>query len=221
MKKTGHNLKFDMLHLRQHGLTVAGVEHDTMIMSYLLFPNRRSHQLKELSAEFLGVRQTTYRGTGRQGQKPGGDRRGGGGTGGQLLPRRRRLLRAAGGEAPAHAGAKRSCSPVPATSRCRWSRVLLDMEWHGIGVDCAFLTGGRRPPQRSRSLPAKRRSSELAGYDLNLNSPQQLAELLFDKMDLPLSKKTRKTKAQSTDIDVLNELKGFPDRGKDHRPPDL
>ena len=60
IRKTGHNLKFDMLHLRREGMPAAGVEHDTMIMSYLLFPNRRSHQLKELSAEFLVVRQTTY-----------------------------------------------------------------------------------------------------------------------------------------------------------------
>jgi DNA polymerase-1 len=50
----------------------------------------------------------------------------------------------------------------------------------------------------------------MAGYEFNLNSSQQLAELLFEKMNLPLSKKTRKTKVQSTDIDVLNELKGFP-----------
>ena len=44
------------LHLRRQGMAVAGIENDTMVMSYLLFPNRRAHQLKELSAEFLGGR---------------------------------------------------------------------------------------------------------------------------------------------------------------------
>ena len=99
--------------------------------------------------------------------------------------------------------------------------MLLDMEWHGIGSTGHFLQAADVAPRGADRRQPKRRSSELAGYDFNLNSSQQLAELLFDKMNLPLSKKTRKTKAQSTDIDVLNELKGFPDRGKDHRLPHL
>ena len=83
------------------------------------------------------------------------------------------------------------------------------MEWHGIKVDCDFLNKAAAKLQEQISVLEKE-IQQMAGYDLNLNSSQQLAELLFQKMNLPLSKKTRKTKAQSTDIDVLNELKGFP-----------
>jgi DNA polymerase-1 len=206
--KTGHNLKFDMLHLRRHGMPVGGVEHDTMIMSYLLFPNRRSHQLKELSAEFLGVRQTTYE---------------------ELVGRGKSQVPLAEVEL------ERVAAYCAADASCSWQlleklepqlrerkllglyrdieiplvQVLLDMEWHGIGVDRAFLQ--EADIRLSRQIAASEKQiQEMAGYTFNLNSSQQLAELLFEKMNLPLSKKTRKTKAQSTDIEVLNELKGFP-----------
>lgn len=208
IKKTGHNLKFDLLHFRRQGLAVAGVEHDTMIMSYLLFPNRRAHPLKELSAEFLGLRPTTYAelaGKGRN-QLPleeiavekvaaycAADADGSARLAGKLQP----LLE------------ERKLLQLYRDIEMPLAGVLLDMEWHGIGVDRAFLqeADGRLREQIAR---AEREARELAGYDFNLNSPQQLAKLLFEKMNLPLSKKTRKTKAQSTDIEVLSELKEFP-----------
>ncbi len=208
VKKTGHNLKFDMLHLRQHGLAVAGVEHDTMIMSYLLFPNRRAHPLKELSAEFLGERPTTYQElTGKgKGQAPlteiavekvgaycAADADGSARLAEKLLPllKEKKLLR------------------LYRDIEMPLAGVLLDMEWHGIRVDRAFLQDADQR-LRAQIAGAEKEARELAGYDFNLNSPQQLAELLFEKMNLPLSKKTRKTRAQSTDIEVLNELKGYP-----------
>ncbi len=208
IKKTGHNLKFDMLHLRQRGMPVDGVEHDTMIMSYLLFPNRRSHQLKELSAEFLGIRQVTFE---------------------ELVGRGKSQVPI--GEVPAekvgsYCVADASCSAQLVDKLLPQLRegkllslyrdieiplvqVLLDMEWHGILVDRAFLQQADKR-LREQVAATEKEVQEMAGYALNLNSPQQLAELLFDKMNLPLSKKTRKTRAQSTDIEVLNELKGFP-----------
>ena len=208
IRKSGHNLKFDMLHLRRQGMEVAGLEHDTMIMSYLLFPNRRAHQLKELSAEFLGVRQSTYEELAGKGKNQ--------------VP----LAAIAVEKVGEYCAADAACSArlveklLPQLKEKNLLklyhdveiplvRVLMDMEWQGIGVDRDFLqeADGRL---RQSILAAEKEVRALAGYDVNLNSPQQLAELLFDKMNLPLSKKTRKTKAQSTDIEVLNELKGFP-----------
>jgi DNA polymerase-1 len=208
IRKTGHNLKFDMLHLRQRGMPVDGVEHDTMIMSYLLFPNRRAHQLKELSAEFLGIRQTTFEelvGKGKSrvpigevktekvGDYCAADASCSGQLVDKLLPqlRERKLL-----------GLYRDIE-IPLV------QVLLDMEWHGLLVDRVFLQEADSR-LREQIAATEKEVQEMAGYALNLNSPQQLAELLFDKMNLPLSKKTPKTRAQSTDIAVLNELKEFP-----------
>jgi len=208
IKKTGHNLKFDMLHLLREGMPASGIEHDTMIMSYLLFPNRRSHQLKELSAEFLGVRQTTYD---------------------ELVGKGKSRVKIT------EVDVEQVGSYCVADSRSSWQlvekllpqlrdkqlldlyreiemplvHVLLNMEWHGIGIDRAFLKNAATRLQEQIASTEKE-VQELAGYEFNLNSSQQLAELLFEKMNLPLNKKTRKTKVQSTDIDVLNELKGFP-----------
>jgi DNA polymerase I len=208
LKKTGHNLKFDMLHLLRHGLAVQGTEHDTMIMSYLLFPNRRFHQLKELSAEFLGVRQTTFE---------------------ELVGKGKnrveietvdveRVARYCLADSSLSAQLAQKLLPLLHEKgllnlyreiEIPLVEVLLHMEWHGIKVDRDFLKGAAAR-LKEQIAAGEREIQQLAGYDLNLNSSQQLAELLFEKMNLPLSKKTRKTKAQSTDIDVLNELKGFP-----------
>jgi len=208
IRKTGHNLKFDMLHLRHQGMTVEGVEHDTMIMSYLLFPNRRSHQLKELCAEFLGVRQTTYEelvGKGKdqvpitevEAEKVGSYCAADAHLSGQLVEKLLPQLR------------EKKLLDLYRDIEIPLLRVLLEMEWHGIGVDRAFLQDAD-VRLRERIAASEREVQALAGYEFNLNSSQQLAELLFEKMSLPLSKRTRKTKAQSTDIEVLNELKGYP-----------
>ncbi|MCX6557602.1 MAG: DNA polymerase I [Candidatus Aminicenantes bacterium] len=208
LKKTGHNLKFDMLHMLRQGLAVNGVEHDTMIMSYLLFPNRRFHQLKELSAEFLGVRQTTFEelvGKGK-GQK--------------------KIETIAVEQVARYCLADASLSAQLAEKLLPLLRekkllslyreieiplldVLLAMEWQGIQVDRDFLKKASAK-LKEQIAASEKEIQHMAGYELNLNSSQQLAELLFQKMNLPLSKKTRKTKAQSTDSEVLNELKGFP-----------
>ena len=208
VRKSGHNLKFDMLHLLCHGMEVKGVEHDTMIMSYLLFPNRRSHQLKELSSEFLGVRQTTYEELVGKGKAK--------------VPLAEVEVARVGNYCFADADCSRRLVEklLPQLEEKKLlelyrdieiplAQVLLDMEWHGILVDRAFL---QEADVRlgAQIVAAEKEVRALAGYDFNLNSPQQLAELLFDKMNLPLSKKTRKTGAQSTDIEVLNELKGYP-----------
>jgi len=208
LKKTGHNLKFDMLHMLRQGLVVNGVKHDTMIMSYLLFPNRRFHQLKELSAEFLGVRQTTFEelvGKGKSQKKIDAipveqvaryclaDAS----LSAQLAEKLQPLLR------------EKELSTLYREIEIPLLDVLLHMEWHGIKVDRDFLKEAAAQLKKQIAVSEKE-IQQLAGYDLNLNSSQQLAELLFQKMNLPLSKKTRKTKAQSTDSEVLNELKGFP-----------
>jgi DNA polymerase-1 len=208
LKKTGHNLKFDMLHLLQYGLAVKGIEYDTMIMSYLLFPNRRFHQLKELSAEFLGVRQTTFEelvGKGRNQveietvdvEQVARYCLADSGLAARLAEKLLPLL-----QQKELLGLYREIE-IPLVE------VLLHMEWQGIKVDREFLKGAAGQ-LKEQIAASEKEIQQLAGYDLNLNSSQQLAELLFQKMNLPLSKKTRKTKAQSTDIDVLNELKGFP-----------
>ncbi|HEV8150403.1 MAG TPA: DNA polymerase I, partial [Gemmatimonadales bacterium] len=81
--------------------------------------------------------------------------------------------------------------------------VLVDMEWTGIAIDPALFA------RLSRELGADLRRLEaeiarVAGLSFNLNSPRQLAQILFDKLALPVLKKTRT--GPSTDADVLEQL---------------
>ncbi len=81
--------------------------------------------------------------------------------------------------------------------------VLVDMEWEGINVDRALFT------RLGEELGADLRRLEIeiarvAGVDLNINSPRQLATVLFEKLQLPVLKKTKT--GPSTDADVLEQL---------------
>ena len=83
--------------------------------------------------------------------------------------------------------------------------MLAEIERAGIKVDCGVL--GRLSERLERELSgASARIFELAGSSFNINSPRQLAEVLFDRLKLPAGKKTGKTGAASTASDVLEEL---------------
>jgi DNA polymerase-1 len=208
VKKTGHNLKFDILHLKQQGIEVEGVRDDSMVMSYLIHPNRRAHSLKELTLELLNYKQTEYQElTGK-----GKDQK-------QLITvdletisryciddsyLTLMLVEILGKEIE-----EKSLSSLYETIEIPLIKVLTEMEFAGVKLDIDFLK------QAAKELEAKiavieQEIYDIAGYEFNLNSSQQLGELLFEKMNLPVKKRTRKTKSYSTDIDVLSELQQFP-----------
>ncbi len=83
--------------------------------------------------------------------------------------------------------------------------VLADMERQGIKVDPAILKG-LSTTMESQLTALTRKIFEVAGVEFNINSPKQLGEILFEKLNLPASKKTRKTGGYSTDQTVLEEL---------------
>jgi DNA polymerase-1 len=83
--------------------------------------------------------------------------------------------------------------------------VLADMERVGVKVDPKVLQSLSSEMERQLT-DLTRRIHEAAGVEFNINSPKQLGEILFEKLNLPTSKKTRKTKGYSTDQSVLEEL---------------
>lgn len=84
--------------------------------------------------------------------------------------------------------------------------VLLGMEEEGIRIDPpVFLALSREVEAGTREIA--RRVSELAGTELNINSPKQLASLLFEKLGLPPVRRTKT--GYSTDVDVLEQIKGL------------
>jgi len=83
--------------------------------------------------------------------------------------------------------------------------VLAEVEWNGVKIDTATLE--RLSQEMGKNLDRLvSEIYELAGGEFNINSPKQIGEVLFDRLKLPMVKKTRKTKGFSTSIEVLEEL---------------
>jgi DNA polymerase-1 len=202
IRKTGQNLKYDLLVLRRAGITLGGVDFDTMVASYVLDPGRRSHGLDALSVDLLGHRPVAYSevtGTGRQ-QIPFAEvdvdvaTRYAAEDADLSLRLRHRLepqLDAQGLRALFH------------DLEMPLIHVLAGMEWEGIRIDSEHFSTMRRHLARELRLLEEEIWKE-AGGEFNINSNLQLREILFDRLGLPVVRKT-KTGA-STDASVLEEL---------------
>jgi DNA polymerase-1 len=200
--KAGHDLKYDWQVLRQGGIELAGVSYDAMLASFVLDPGRRSHALDTLSLEHLGrpmMGMADLVGKGKN-QQPFAE----------VRPDRAATFCCAGG-ATVLALQKRFAEPLREQALEPLLRdlempliaVLVDMEWAGIRIEPAVFAGlSRQLATDLRSLESRIMSA--AGGELNLNSPRQLAQLLFEKLQLPILKKAKT--GPSTDADVLEQL---------------
>lgn len=201
--KAGHNIKYDWQVLRRAGIELAGVAYDSMLASFVLDSGRRSHAVDTLALDHLGVTMQSYTDVAGKGKLQ--------------IP----FAEVDVAVAAAYCGAdsamvlalKRVFDPelarVPALQalldRCELPlvRVLVDMEWAGIRIDRAVFR--RLSEELFRDLQAlEAEIGALAGTELNLNSPKQLAVVLFEKQGLPVLKKTKT--GPSTDADVLEQL---------------
>jgi DNA polymerase I len=200
--KVGQNLKYDEWVLQRHGLPLAGPRFDTMLASYVLDPGRRSHGLDDLVQDFLGHRMMPY-----DELFDRGDRRRD-----ILSVEPWRLALYAAEDADFTLRLHACLAPRLDEEGLRGlftdlempvSAVLLRMERNGIRLDRAFLgTLRQRFEQELGAL--QKRIVELAGEDFNVNSSQQLAVILFEKLKLKPIKKT--STGWSTDVSVLSAL---------------
>jgi DNA polymerase-1 len=202
--KVGHDLKPDLLLLERHGVRLAGVEADTMLASYVLDATRPGHRLEELALDHLGYRAIEDE---------------------ELLGRGSRALSPAelAADAALAWAAERADLALQLAGRLAERLqaeqlealyrelelplvpVLVAMERAGVRIDGAALAA--QSQRIEQELHARSRQIyELAGVEFNINSPRQLAEVLFDRLALPALKRTGKTRAASTAVDVLEEL---------------
>ncbi len=202
--KVGHDLKFDAIVLARHGLTLAGVETDTMLASYLLDATRSSHPLEDLALEHAGykaLREEDLCGRGAKAipfaQIPAeaaldyaGERAD---LALQVAGTLRDLLR------------KEDLERVYRDLELPLIPVLVAIERAGIRVDGPALAAQSHHVERELATRSAR-IFELAGEEFNINSPKQLSEILFDKLQLPSLKRNAKTKTASTAVEVLEEL---------------
>ncbi|MEO8294015.1 MAG: DNA polymerase I [Gemmatimonadota bacterium] len=200
--KAGHDVKLDWQVLRHEGVELAGVEYDSMLASFVLDPSRRSHSIDTLSLEHLGrpmrvVIDLVGKGKSQQPFAEIG------------VAQAAEVCCAASATVLAlhriFAGPLRehSLEPLLRDVEMPLLQVLVDMEWAGIAIDPVVFN------QLSRELASdlrelETRIAQASASDLNLNSPRQLAQLLFEKLQLPILKKTKT--GPSTDADVLEQL---------------
>jgi DNA polymerase-1 len=200
--KGGHDIKYDWQVLRRAGVELAGVMYDSMLASFVLDPGRRSHALDTLSLEHLGrpmMGMVDLVGKGK-GQVPFAEV---GVTSAAAFCCAGSATVLALHKVFAGPLREQSLEPLLRDIEIPLIAVLVDMEWAGIRIDSAvFETLSRELSDDLRSLEAS--IIEAAGGELNLNSPKQLAQLLFEKLQLPVLKKTKT--GPSTDADVLEQL---------------
>ncbi len=202
VKKIAQNAKYDLLVLRGAGVRMAGLEFDTMLASYVLDPGRRSHGLDLLALEFLGHTMTSYE---------------------QMCGKGRSQLPF--DVVPVDAARDYSCEDVDVTLRLRsvfepriaehdmqdlfahievpLIDVLADMEWEGIAINLAWFQSLKTRFRAERERVEKE-IWEAAGEEFNINSNPKLRVILFEKLGLPIKKKT--ATGPSTDASVLQEL---------------
>jgi DNA polymerase-1 len=204
VKKTGQNIKYDTIVLRREGIHLDGIDRDTMVLSYLLEPNWGKHNLERLALTYLQASKTPYESVAGKGKnqltmdKVGIDRV----TTyacqdadlalelGQLLWQKVR---------------ERKLDRLYVEIERPLIELLAQMEIWGVRVDPAVLRAMSKEFEAElRDL--EKQIHELAGGPFNINSPQQLAAVLFHKLGLPATKKTRVTRGFSTSLDILEEL---------------
>jgi DNA polymerase-1 len=204
--KQGHNLKYDMKVLAQAGLPVEGALFDTMVAEWVLNPDA-SLGLKSQAWTRLGVQMTEITeliGTGRNQ------------TTMDQVSVKKVLPYAAADADITFRLAQRQAPELEAREQDELFRdlempllpVLTDMELTGIKLDVDWLqTLSEELASRLEVLQSN--IYEHAGYELNVNSTQQLSEVLFDRLGLS-TRGTRKTKSgyYSTAASVLEGLKG-------------
>ena len=200
--KGGHNIKYDWEVLRRAGVELAGVVYDSMLASFVLDPGRRSHAIDTLALDHLGVAMQCYADVAGKGKLQ--------------IPFAEVPVR----EAAAYCGAdsamvlalrdlflpklmETTLQPLLDSIEMPLVEVLADMEWVGIRIDPVLFA------RLSRELGTDlvRLEAEIAvaaGGSINLNSPKQLATVLFDRLQLPILKRTKT--GPSTDADVLEQL---------------
>jgi DNA polymerase-1 len=200
--KAGHNIKYDWQVLRRAGVELAGVTYDSMLASFVLDPGRRSHAIDTLSLEHLGRGMRQYTDLTGKGKAQ--------------IP----FAEVAVAEAAAYCGAdsatvlalheffapslrEMGLERLLATMEMPLVPVLVDMEWDGIAVDRQVFD--RLAVELTRDLAElEAKIAAAAGVSVNLNSPKQLATVLFEQLQLPVLKRTKT--GPSTDADVLDQL---------------
>ncbi len=202
IQKYGQNIKYDQIVMARTGVRLAGIVFDTMIASYLIDPLKRNHNLDDISLEYLNVKKITTE---------------------SLIGKGAQRISMA--EVPLETITEYACEDADCVFRLvpllksklkefelqdlfkkiemPLAEVLGKMEMNGVTLDLPFLR--KLSEKAAEEITALEKSIYAeVGKEFNLDSPKQLAEILFVQLKLPTSKKTKT--GYSTDASVLEKL---------------
>jgi DNA polymerase-1 len=203
-KKVGQNLKYDAHVLRNHGIQLNGIAHDTMLESYVLNSTSTKHNMDDLAKKYLNHECIHFEDIAGKGAK-------------QLTFNQIEVEKAAEyaaedaditlrlhEELNSQLKESESLLTLYTDIELPVSQVLTNMEHEGALVDADKLyQQSSEIEQRLQQL--EQQAHELAGEAFNLASPKQLQRIFFEKLELPIIKKTPKGQP-STAEEVLVEL---------------
>ncbi len=201
--KIGHNIKYEYIVLKKYGIELQGIYCDTMVASYVLNPSRYRHNLDDVALDRLNHRMISFKDVAGSGKKQ---------ITFDLVPLSRAVEYACEDSDITNMLCRLLLPQVRSEGFEELFRdmemplvtVLADMEMAGVRVDPQRL-GTLSKEFHARLDEIEKRVHELAGVQFNVNSPKQLGEVLFEKLGLPVLKKTKT--GYATDVDTLGELR--------------
>ena len=203
IKKIGQNVKYDYIVMANYGVHVKGIIFDTMVASYLLNPSKLNHGLDDISLEYLNHKMTTPIQ--------------------ELLGKGKHAITM--DKVDVEKVCCYSCEDSDVTLRLKkvlekelskkdldklfydveipLIEVLAVMEMSGVSIDKEYLAELSKEMDKKLEKLTKK-IYEMAGEEFNINSPKQLSAVLFEKLKLPVVRRTKT--GMSTDEEVLTKL---------------
>jgi len=180
VKKTGHDLKKTKVGLAKEGIGLEGIDFDTMIAAYLLNPSKGEYSLSDVAWDYLEAHPAAVM-SAEKGL-------------GLIYSLKEKLAKAL---------TEKSLSKLFTTLEMPLVGVLSEMESCGIKIDADILKGLSKEIEKKLAV-LTRDIYRISGGEFNINSPKQLGVVLFEKLKLPVVKRTKT--GPSTDEEVLTAL---------------
>ncbi|MFM0078326.1 DNA polymerase I [Paraburkholderia sediminicola] len=202
-KKVGQHMKYDEQVLANYGIEMRGVEHDTLLESYVL-ESHRTHDMDSLALRHLGIKTIKYEEVAGKGASQIGFDEVALETAAEYAAEDADITLRLHQALYPQVAAEKTLDYVYRDIEVPTSRVLRKMERTGVLIDAEKLRA-QSSEIATRLIQLESEAYVLAGGEFNLGSPKQIGQIFFEKLELPVVKKTP-SGAPSTDEEVLQKL---------------
>ncbi|PZR44800.1 DNA polymerase I [Paraburkholderia fungorum] len=202
-KKVGQHMKYDEQVLANYGIEMRGIEHDTLLESYVL-ESHRTHDMDSLALRHLGIKTIKYEEVAGKGASQIGFDEVALDKAAEYAAEDADITLRLHQALYPQVAAEKTLDYVYRDIEVPTSRVLRKMERTGVLIDAEKLRA-QSSEIATRLIQLESEAYELAGGEFNLGSPKQIGQIFFEKLELPVVKKTP-SGAPSTDEEVLQKL---------------